>query len=208
MTQKERPLLEASLENAEAIADALSDDGVLKEIPVVGNIFKLCKAVHGVRDRIFAAKLQRFVSGLGDEATFIVKLRKRIQQSPEQAQIIGETLLMVLERITAIEKADLLAIIFYAHTDGVVTSQDFRRIIQAIDMAFIDDLQKLLELNENPEESLESWLRYLAPSGLSQMPGGLIFEEPGDDKYHMVSALGVQFQKAYAHGKSQIVYNN
>jgi hypothetical protein len=203
MAQQERPLLEAALENAEVIVDALSDDGVLKEIPVIGTAVKVCKAIDTIRDRLFVAKLKRFLFGLGDEVKFVAKLRKKIAQSPEQAQKVGETLLMVLERITDIDKADLLAIFFYAYTDEFITSEEFRRIAQSIDMALIDDLHKLLALEQNPIQSLEPWLQYLAPSGLSQLLGGLISEEPGQ-KYHRVSSLGLQFQKAYSHGKHQL----
>jgi hypothetical protein len=113
MTQKqERFLLEAVLENGEVVMDALRDDEFLKDIPVVGNAFRLCKAIDTFRDKTFAAKLQNFLFGLGNTSKVAAKWKQRLKQSPDEAQRIGETLWLILDRLTDLDKADLLAKIF------------------------------------------------------------------------------------------------
>lgn len=95
------------LENVEAVIDAATQDEVIKNIPVVGTVAKLLKAAGAFRDKIFAAKLARFFQTL-DETTPEAreKIRQKIATSPDEAQKVGETLLLVLEKITALNNGD------------------------------------------------------------------------------------------------------
>src|ERR1035437_10047632 len=204
LNKTDRPLLEAVLENAEALVDSLINDEFLKDIPVVGTAIKLCSAVDSLRDRAFAAKLHKFVLGLGNNHSAVaVKWRQLVDKSPEDAKRVGETLFMVLERLSDLEKAELLASVFRAHVDDIIASQDLRRLAQAIDMAFMDDLKRLLELDRHPEKSAEPWLRYLAPTGLTIMVGGKTAKDVGD-VYYEVSRLGGQLRNAYFHGRRKV----
>jgi hypothetical protein len=53
--------LEASFEGAEAIADALIENEVVKSIPVVGTAIKILSGGLDLRDKIFVSKIQRFL---------------------------------------------------------------------------------------------------------------------------------------------------
>src|ERR1700687_3999869 len=126
--QNDRPLLEASLESAEVIVDAVVNDEVLKEIPVVSIAISICKGIESIRNRVFAAKLQRFVFGLGqNHEVLAAKYRRKIEESAEDAKHVVETLFMILERLSDLDKADLLAALFRAYIDNVITSEDLRR---------------------------------------------------------------------------------
>lgn len=58
---QEQPLVEAALEGTEVVVDTLIDSEILKSIPVVGTAVKLIKGAGQIRDRIFAAKIMRFL---------------------------------------------------------------------------------------------------------------------------------------------------
>ena len=60
----EHYLLEAALENAEALLDTVTDNEVLKNIPIVGTCIKVVKSVGDVRDRLLAGKLVQFCQRL------------------------------------------------------------------------------------------------------------------------------------------------
>lgn len=63
MPHKRDPhFFEALLENAEAAADLLTDNEMVKAIPVVGTAVKLCKGFDDIRSRVLAAKLQAFLT--------------------------------------------------------------------------------------------------------------------------------------------------
>jgi hypothetical protein len=202
--QNDRPLLEASLESAEVIVDAVVNDEVLKEIPVVSIAISICKGIESIRNRVFAAKLQSFVFGLGqNHEVLAAKYRRKIEESPEDARHVGETLFMILERLSDLDKADLLAALFRAYIDNVITSEDLRRMAQAVDMSFMDDLRALFAVERHPKKSEEAWLRYLAPSGLTAPLGGNTFGDIGA-VYYEVTPLGARLQNAYYHGRKKL----
>jgi len=200
-TNKDRPELEAALTSGEVVADALMRGDVLADVPIIGTAFKLLKAADNIRDRAFATKLSRFLLALADISEDARKrLKEKVRNSAEEAKKVGETLLLILDRITDLDKPTLLSHLFLAYVDGVVTGDDLRRLTQAVDAAFADDLQKLLELHRLPEKSQEPWMQYLAASGLTRIVGGETYEEIGKVFYE-VAPLGNRLRTAYFHGR-------
>lgn len=200
-TPKDRPILEAVLESTEVVADAIAHGDILSEIPVIGTAFKICKAAGTIRDRAFAAKLARFASELDSipEKTKD-KLKERALSSKEDLQKVGETLFMVLERLTDLDKPLLLSQIFLAYLDGIISSSELRRLSQAIDASFYDDLQELLTRKEFPGKSEEPWMQYLVASGLTRVVGGKTYGDIGRI-YYEITALGHKLRNAYFHGR-------
>ena len=124
---KERPLLESILENVEAITDAVTDGDVLIEVPVVGTVFKLLRAADTTREKLFAAKISKFLQELDKIPRFDVeKMRKKIADSPQESQKIGNTLLMVLDKVCDLDKPKLLGQLFIAYLDNVISKEDMR----------------------------------------------------------------------------------
>lgn len=198
--QKDRPFLEATLETSEAVIDALTDDKMLAEIPVIGTAIKVCKAIDDLRNRAFIAKLARFVSTLSTVQEVVKqKWRERVVESPEEAQKVGETLFFILERFTDFDKPILLSQLFLAYVDGHISSQELRRLAQAIDSCFSDDLKQLLDTHRLPQRSDASWMRYLSAAGLTQIAAGQTWDESGN--YYEVSPLGHKLRNAYLHGR-------
>lgn len=196
---KSRPLLEAFLETSEVMADVLVQDKVLAEIPVVGTALKVCKAYDDLRNRAFVAKLTRFVEAFSTTDKVIQeKWRKRVAESPVEAQKVGETLFLVLERLTDLDKPTLLSKLFIAFVDEVISGEELRRLAQAIDVCFADDLARLIEATAVPTKSEEPWLRHLATSGLTQIVAGQTLDELGR-LYIEVSPLGDKLRQAYVH---------
>jgi len=168
LSSKDRPVAEAALESSEVIADVLMRGEVLAEIPFIGTAIKICKAADSIRDRAFAIKLIKFVRHLSDISDELKeKLKEKMLSGTEEAKKVGEVLFFVLEHVTDLDKPSLLAQIFLAYIDGVVTSEELRRLCQAVDLAFSDDLKQLLVANNIPEKCEESWMQHLVASGLS-----------------------------------------
>ncbi len=204
-TPTNRPVLEASLESGEVAVNILTHGDVLAEVPLIGTAIKICKAADAIRDRAFAMKLSRFVKQLeciSEEQK--EKLKSKIRSDDSEAQKVGETLLFVLERVTDLDKPLLLAHIFLAYIDGVILSDELRRISQAVDIAFADDLQKLLMAHKVPGASTEPWMQYLVSSGLTRLVAGQTIDEIGK-LYYEVTPLAHKLRNAYFHGRKQIV---
>ncbi len=196
---KDRPIVEATLESGEVVTDILMRGDILAEIPLIGTAIKICKAADAIRDRAFAIKLSRFVQnfeGISEEQK--KKLKEKMNASAEEAQKVGETLLFVLERVTDLDKPSLLAQIFLAYIDGIVSGEELRRLCQAVDTAFAGDLQQLFASDKTLEKSEEPWMLYLVASGLTRLIGGEDVFDPGR-LYCQVTPLGQKLKSACCH---------
>ena len=196
---KDRPLLEAALANIEVAVDLMTDSQAVAAIPVIGTAFKVCRGIDDLRSRAFATKLAKFIS---DPSLQPEKVKEKLKQwtaaAPEDAQRIGETLFLVLEKMADLEKPPLLAKVFSAYLDQVISSADLRRLAHAIDAAFADDLVKLLDTDEMHVSLGTDWKQPLAVSGLTRVTTGQTYDELGS-VYYEVTELGHLLKKAVEH---------
>ena len=105
-------------------------------------------------------------------------------------------LVLVLEKITALDKAVILARLFIAYIFGYLTADEFRRVSDAVDQAFIDDIKIFLEALDPLEESSEPFMRNLSPTGLTAPVGGYW----PDLSHCKVTDLGKKLIEAYRQG--------
>lgn len=193
---KERPLLEAALENTEVVVDQLISNDLIKDIPLVGTALKACKAVADIRDKLFLAKISRFLTELNSVRPEIKEdLKGKMTNNTEEARRIGEVVLLVLDKVSDLEKPEILAKIFLAYIENQVTFDDFRRITEAVSQAFVDDLRTLVDKDSVPSKSQETYLGYLTSTGLTEIVSGKTFDEAGN-LYYELTKLGHKFLKA------------
>jgi hypothetical protein len=146
-------LNEVGIEITEIGFDCLLDDGVLKDLPVIGTIIKSIKGFVDIRDHIFIAKVAKFLFALKDTPLHHREsFKQRIHDDPKLKKKIGGTLVLLLDRLDDLEKPDILAKCFRSYLGEKTSFDDFRRLGAAIDIAFIGDLRKLyLDSNENQQ---------------------------------------------------------
>lgn len=198
--RRERNFLEAFLEGSEAIIDLATDNEAVKAVPVVGTAIKLLKGFDDVRSRALAAKLTKFLTEPALQSEKIrAKLRAGISASDEEARKVGESLFLVLDRMTDLDKPSLLAKVFVAYLDEVVSESDLRRIAHAMDAAFIDDLLSLQEWEEtlHPKYGNE-WKQPLAGSGLTRVVTGQTYADM-TEVYYELGELGRILHRALWH---------
>src|SRR5262245_36123802 len=93
-------VIEGGSDILEFTIDQLLDDGLLKDFPVVGTAIKLAGIGKSIRDRLFLAKLHRFLSALPqikDEEK--AKFQEEVQSDKNYRNRVGETILLVIERL-------------------------------------------------------------------------------------------------------------
>jgi len=195
---KDRNFLEAALENTERFIDLCVENEAISAIPVIGTAIKVCKGFDDVRSRAFAAKIHAFITEPTLQKCNIKEKLKQKVQSSEEAQKIGETLFFVLEKITDLEKSKLLAKIFVAYLDGIISSGELRRLAQAIDLAFIDDLNELLKFSSADFYRLKGeWPEALLVSGLTTTY--VISMSGSAQQNYKLTKLGILFHKTIEH---------
>ena len=200
--KKERNFLEAFLEGGEAALDLLTDNEAVKAVPVVGTAIKVLKGFDDVRDRALAAKLEKFVqdpSLQSDGARD--KLRNGISTDAQEAIKVGETLFLVLDKMTDLDKPSLLARVFRAYLDGLITSVDLRRLAHAIDGAFTDDLVSLESWQESAHVSYGAeWKQPLVGVGLTRTVTGQVWDNATEVHYELTD-LGRKLYQTLWHAE-------
>jgi hypothetical protein len=199
----DRPLTELLLESGEFIVDQLIENPIAKEIPVVGTALKVCKAVDDIRNRMFLAKLIKFINAIeqADESVR-EKWRAKCTDSADDLNKIGESVLLVIERSNDLRKPEIIGILFLAFIDDVITSTELARLTQAVDVCFVDDLQMLLDSHNPPQRSREAWMQYLTVACLTEL-APLVFDDDATSKFN-TSSLGNKLINAYRHGRKKM----
>lgn len=200
--KKERNFLEAALEAGEAALDLLTDNEAVKAVPVIGTAFKLLKGVDDMRDRALAAKLETFIRDPSLQSDQVrVKLRNGISSSEEEAIKVGETLFLVLDKMTDLEKPRLLARVFRAYLDEVITAVDLRRLSHALDGAFTDDLIALEHWQESAHVSYGiEWKQPLVGVGLTRVVTGKTIDTTTEVHYELTE-LGRKLYQVLWHAR-------
>ena len=191
----DRPLVEASLELAEVGFDQFLTSDLAKDIPVVGTAIKICSAAGHIRNRLYASKLRAFITE-SERIPFEKKaeFKKKIISSPEQFNRLGENLLLLLERMSDVERPAIMATMFLAFLDGLIDQDTLRRMWEAIADAYIDDIKALLGYPTTVPNNFH--LRYLYKTGLTELESGKTIDSAGQLTFK-VSGLGYRFIDAY-----------
>jgi len=126
-------LAEAVADVTEVGLDRLLGEGLLRDIPVLGVLIQLRKTVGVVRDHIFARKVLRFLLRLAEvpvseREAFIAGLN-----TVEERRRLGETLVLLLDRLDDMAKPEMLAKLFAAHLRGRCDWPTFRRLSLALE---------------------------------------------------------------------------
>jgi|TARA_B110000902_G_C14057496_1_gene494151 hypothetical protein len=132
----------------EIAIDSLLNDGVLKDIPVIGTIVNLYSTGVTISGKIFEKKILKFLYGLDEisldkRADFISKLN----QKPKFKKKVSEHLLILIDRIDDMDKSEILAQLFSKFILGKVDYEMFIRLSSVIDKSVVSDLNKLTDFN-------------------------------------------------------------
>lgn len=129
-------LLETSL-------DMISKSEIVKDIPIFGIGFKTYSLYQNITESFFVKKILRFLFELKgipskEREEFIKKL-----ESKKESNKAGEKILIVLNKLNDIEKAEIVGKLFKNTIRGKLTFEDFNRLIHIIDNTYIEDLKSL-----------------------------------------------------------------
>ncbi len=194
---RERNFLEAVLENAEAYVDAITDNEALRQVPVIGTALKVCKGMDDLRSRVLMAKLAQFIEAPAlQPARVKLQMQQKLRSDPETQAAVGETLFLVIEKVTNLEKPGILAKAFAAYLDDLIDSGTLMRLAHAIDLTFLDDLQRLAKID--PIQGLrheDRWGANLIGPGFAAPDSGLV----GGGSFFRLTPLAKEFIRVMSH---------
>lgn len=127
----------------EVALDSVLTEGPARDIPVIGTLIRLAKTVGVVRDFVFFRKVTRFLARLGEVPAAERDAFVRNLETKQERQRVGETLVLLLDRLDDMDKPDMLARLFAAHVSGKYDFTMFRKLATALDRLSLPALPEL-----------------------------------------------------------------
>lgn len=180
----------------EVMLDAVLNDGVLKDIPILGTIVGVGKCIRNIYDALFAKKLIAFLIPIKDtNPKDRAEAIKKWEEDENFRGIVGETLLGMIQRCDDSIKADWLSKLFYELVLRRKFSRLFMRAEKTLSSLSVMDMQSFLNLSKEnylriKEEDCEPYLGsglYLNPQVAQPINGELHL----DNKYCQLSEVGL-----------------
>ena len=132
-----------SVDIGELVVDSFLNDGLLKDIPILGFSINAYKLTNNIRDIILLNKLKLFIENLNiinekDLDNFKDKITK-----DKFRKEIGIKLLNIIDKSDEYIKIKWLAKVFLDYLNKNIPKDFFFRIITIINNAFVQDILKI-----------------------------------------------------------------
>ena len=131
---------------AEFSLDQILRGDLVKEIPIFGTLARLYKVGVGIRDYLFVKKLLRFFGKLSDiSQEERERFGKRMDEDEGYRQKVGDHIVLVLDRLDDVSKAELAGRIFRAFVQAEIDLETLLRFCVAIDRCLVSELNEFME---------------------------------------------------------------
>lgn len=160
-TIKNSDLQKVSINLTETALDSIMDEGLLKDIPILGTLVGLGKTASDIRNLLFLKKVIHFLSKLKDIPTSKRQLMiDRIDNDSKYKVKVGEQLNYIIDKCNDHIYAEYLGQFFIAFLNEKISYSDFLKGGSIIQNIFLDDLERFLTTEEgklafeaSPEEA-------------------------------------------------------
>ena len=138
--------------------DAVIQSEILTKVPVISTIVGLTKGVLNIRDRLYIKKLVGFLSETS-KATKVEReaYSRKIEEDLGEANRAGEAILVLIEKVTSVEKAVMIGKVFRAFMKE--NDKSFAQLLylsEIIERAYLQDLVSLRDSEIHNESNLEA----------------------------------------------------
>ncbi|ACD23273.1 hypothetical protein FDE76_01610 [Clostridium botulinum] len=132
--------------------DLITENEVIKDIPVVGTIVKLGKAAITIRERHLIKKLVAFIESVNNddvESDVLEKHKQMLEANPKQLNKELEGVLILVDRQLEIEKTKILAELYKSYISKKMAWSDFIYLSEILEKFFLRDVNQLELICEN-----------------------------------------------------------
>lgn len=152
-TLKDTDLQNVTINLAETFSDTFLNEGLIKDIPIIGTIVGLTKTAISLNDRLLIKKIIYFISELSDiDQLKRKKLISKINSSEKQKIKVGEKLLYIIDKSEDHYIAKYIAILFKAFVNEEISYSEFLRCSSIIQRLLIQDIEQFIESEINELE--------------------------------------------------------
>lgn len=169
-SDKELNTVEALTSSVEIATHLVIESRIAEAIPVLGLVVKAFKARASLSDHLLARKLSGFLEGTGELSAKERQIAAEMFSDDKRAQMSGEKLVMLLDRMTDSHKPVILGKLFKRFTIGLINVDQLRRLAMSVETGYVDDLKDLLHPLQEESlsyEDIQDCRRRLVHTGLT-----------------------------------------
>ena len=173
---------------AEVGLDAILNDGILKDIPIISTAVALYKIGNSLKERHNLRKLSIFLkeinNGIVDEEKR-KEYQRKFQTNDKYRNREIEYLLVLIDRYISNDKPQLLAKLYMAYLDGIIIWEELTMYAEVIDRFLLLDCGTLIscdgKITVHRNIGGESVLRLVALGLMAETNEDSIFETDNDN---------------------------
>jgi len=188
-------LEDVAVDLGEIELDVYLDDGLLKEIPIIKSVIACRKTWEAIHDRLFLRKVIAFMSSCPKFTETEIQTFVTDHWRGESATRLGNTLVLLLDRLDDLDKPTMLAKVFAAFVTKHINYDAFRRLSSGIDFSSIQDLGELVSGNVGSAEFAEPYPHGLVRSGFAELHVKNVTFGGGGETEAKISKLGELFRR-------------
>lgn len=162
---------------AEIGLDTITENELLKSIPIVSTVINATNAIVGIRDRLFLRKVAKFLFRL-EEIPRHTRQEFVKRMNDQRKRDFGETVILLLDRLDSIRKADMVAKVYGKYIVGEIDREQAQLLCSAIDRVFLPYLDSYLFSNEQPYPTREIVANFVN-AGIFSLTAHVDFDLPG-----------------------------
>ena len=141
-TLKDTNLHDVSISLAEVLTDSFLEDGLAKEIPIIGTVVGLGKSAIGIKENLFLKKIIYFISEIKNvPASKRQEMIDKIDTSNRFRIRVGEKLLYIIDKCDDHEESEIVACLFSAFLSEHISYAEFLRASHIVSQVITEDLE-------------------------------------------------------------------
>ncbi len=129
--------------------EVLSNNPVVKSIPVVKTVVSLSKTALAIRDRILVKNLMKFIKSVNDgsiRAEDLDKYKQKIEDNPKILNRDLEQILILMDKESNQDKIKILIQLYKSYINESIDWEDFMEFSEITDRLFLSDIFQLKNL--------------------------------------------------------------
>lgn len=130
---------------AEVVLDSIVEEGVLRDLPIVTTLDNLRKIYGATTQKLITNKIKKFweeLSNLSSEERR--EFVEWMNQNPKQKAVVGETLLLLIDRENSVEKPLIIARLLEHCSLGNISDENLRELVRRVNRVYnMSDLNYL-----------------------------------------------------------------
>lgn len=142
-------------EFGEFTLDSFIQDGIIKDLPIVGSVFSMVKIGVDIRDRIFVEKIKSFIENIDRNQ----KWREKFSDD-EECNKISRQLLYIVDSCDDDNKLKLIGMAFNYLVNGEISKDEYFYTVNIISKSFYPFLKMLLDIDESDKRFQNDGTKY------------------------------------------------